>query len=68
VVALPLLALLLAQLGFIVAAFVTTTRDLTWHLTTAADRLVFQAAPLAVLLTAVYADSLLDKGGDQAGA
>jgi hypothetical protein len=60
--AVPLLALLLAWIGFIVAAFVTTTRELEWHLTTAADRLIFHAAPLAALLVAVYVGGLLAKG------
>lgn len=59
VAALPVLAMLLAQLGFVLVAFVTTTQDLTWHLTTAADRLIFQGAPLAALLAAVYVGGLL---------
>jgi hypothetical protein len=65
--ALPLLALLLAQLAFVVVAFVTTTQELAWHLTTAADRLVFQSAPLGALLVAVYVGGLLAKGDERAG-
>lgn len=50
--ALPLVALLLATLGY-VAIFTATTADLDWHLRTAARRTVLQVFPALVLMLAV---------------
>jgi hypothetical protein len=59
--ALPLLLLIIAHLGGMAAAFITTPHDLKWHLGTAGDRLVFQPTLLAVLLGTIYAGMLLEE-------
>jgi hypothetical protein len=46
----PLMALLGAQLAAAVVAYVISPNDLTWHLATSGDRVLFQAAPLALLV------------------
>jgi hypothetical protein len=59
--AVPMLVLLPAYLAAILLAFLTTPHDLTWHITYAADRLVFQPTLLAIALFAVYVDALLER-------
>jgi hypothetical protein len=58
--ALPLLLLVAAHFAIIILAFVTTPYDLTWHLSTASGRLIFQVTPIAALLSTIYLGMLLD--------
>ncbi len=59
--ALPLLLLILAHFAGVIAAYITTPHDIIWHLNTSADRVVFQASPLAVMLGVIYLSSMLDR-------
>jgi hypothetical protein len=54
----PLLALLLATLGY-VAIFTATTADLDWHLRTAARRILLQIFPAIVVLLAAQMGSFM---------
>src|SRR5207247_7762870 len=56
----PLLAVLAAQLAAAVAAYVITPNDLAWHLATSADRVLFQSAPLALLVVAHCLGAVLE--------
>lgn len=58
--ALPLLLVVLAQVAGTVAAFLATPHDLTWHLGTAAARLVFQPVLVLLLLGTIYIGMLLE--------
>jgi len=58
---LPLLLLIVAQVGAAVLAYVVTPNDLTWRLSTFSDPVVFQSVPLALLLGTLYLGLLLDR-------
>ncbi len=61
---LPVLLLLLGQVTADVVAYLITPNDLTFQLTTSADRVIFQSAPLALLLGTTYLGLLLDERRD----
>ena len=54
-------ALVAAQVGVAVVAYLVTPFDLAWQLGTSADRVIFQAVPLALLLGTLYLGLLLDR-------
>ena len=58
--ALAILALILIHLASIILAHIVTPYDLNWHLSTSADRLVFQITPLVLLLITVSLGLLID--------
>jgi hypothetical protein len=74
---LPLLALIGAHLGAAIIAFTVTPFDLAWHLSTSADRILFQSMLVALFLATIYMGLLLDRpdlrvprrgeGADQVG-
>ncbi len=59
--ALPILLMIVAHFAGVIAAYVTTPHDIIWHLNTSADRVVFQASPLAVMLGVMYVGCMLDR-------
>jgi hypothetical protein len=56
---LPLLAIIGVHLAAAVVAYITTPHDLTWHLGTSADRVLFQPSLILLLLATLYIDFLL---------
>ena len=56
----PVTLVLVAQLGAAFIAYLMTPNDVQWHLRTSADRVVFQAVPLAVLLASFGLGRLLE--------
>jgi hypothetical protein len=58
---LPVLALVAAQVGVAVVAYLVTPFDLAWQLSNSADRVIFQAVPPALLLGTLYLGLLLDR-------
>jgi hypothetical protein len=57
----PVLSLVGVYALGVVAAYLTTPHDLTWHLNTSADRVVFQPALVVILLATIYLGLLLDR-------
>ncbi len=58
---LPLLALIAAQIGATMLAYIVTPHDLAWHLHTSVDRVVFQPSLIALFLGSLYLGLLLDR-------
>jgi hypothetical protein len=56
---LPLLAIVAVHLAAAIVAYITTPHDLTWHLGTSADRVLFQPSLILLLLATLYIDYLL---------
>jgi hypothetical protein len=59
--ALPVLLLIVAHFAGVIAAYITTSHDIIWHLNTSADRVVFQVSPLAVMLGLIYTGCMFDR-------
>ena len=61
---LPALLLLMVQATADVVAYLITPNDLTFQLTTSADRVIFQSVPLALLLGTIHLGLLFDRPRD----
>jgi hypothetical protein len=57
---LPLFVVVGAHIGTAFLLYVTTQYDLTWHLSTSAERVLFQSTLVALLLCTIYLGLLLD--------
>jgi len=56
---LPLIVLLTAQLAGDLVAYLVSPHDPNWQISTSVDRVIFQSAPVAVLLCTIYLDLLI---------
>jgi hypothetical protein len=61
--ALPLLVVMAGHAAAVAATYMVSPADLSWHLATSADQVLFQMALPGVLLLAVYLDIAAGSGG-----